>query len=374
MDFLDNEKRIFEVIPERVFKVLNEFPTQFKIAENIIKGFKLPLKKEYKNVLILGVGISSNVVYKLLEGININRLKVPILFNSKQTIPSWVTKDTLVIAISHSGDSIEVTDAVDKILKSGIKVFAVTSGGKLKNKATHNKNIELVEYKAGMESRMAVGFIYVITVYILVRSGALDICDGAKDCPLGIDWDEVEDTIYQHSRELGPDVKTYKNIAKRTAISLHQHIPIFYGSNRITETISYRLKSQICLNSNNFAHYNTIPEIIHSEISAWGMKPELRAKFIILFITDGDLNKEAKSKVEILKTLILEKGIGFEEIIIEGKNDAVKSFYGVYLADWISLYLAILNEVNPDAPKLTDLIKNRVEQNHSHTETEDSKK
>lgn len=374
MDFLDNEKKIFEVVPAKVIEELNEFPAQFKIAENIIQGTKLPLKKEYKNVLILGVGISSNVAYMLLEGININRLKIPIIYNSKQTIPSWATKDTLVIAISHSGNSTEIIEAVDTVIESGVKVFAITSGGKLKNKAAHNKNIELVGYKAEIGSRMAVGHIYAIIVNILIRAGAIGIYQGEKDCILGIDWDDIENTIYEHSREFGPDVKTYKNIAKRTAISFHEHIPIIYGSNRVTGAISYRLKSQICLISNNFAHNHTLPEIIHSEISAWGMKHDIRDNFIILFITDKDLNKESKSKVEILKTLLFEKRVEFEEIIIEGKNDAVKSFYGIYLADWISLYLAILNEVNPDTSKLTDLIKDRLELDDTPKEKENNKK
>lgn len=374
MDFLDNEKQIFEVVPEKVIEVLNDFPTQFKIAEDIIRDIKLSFRKEYKNVLILGVGLASTVSHKLLEGININRLKIPIILNSKQTIPSWVNKDTLVIAISHSGDTIEVADAVDNVIKSGIKVFAITGGGRLRNKASHSKNIELIQYKADIESRMAVGYIYVLTVNILIRAGAMDISSDEKDCPVGINWDEIEETIYDDSRELGPDVKTYKNIAKRTAIRLYQHIPIIYGSNRITEAIGYRLKSQICLNSNNFAHYNTIPEVLYGEISAWGMKHELREKFIILFITDKNLNKRSKTKVEILKTLLLERGVEFEEIIIDGKNDAIKGFCGIYLADWISLYLAILNEVKPDAPKLTDLMIDRLEQNESPEEKEESKK
>jgi len=370
LDLLDNEKKIFEVVPEKVIEVLNGFPSQFRIAEDIISGIKLSFKKEYKNVLIIGMGLSSTVVHKLIEGININMLKIPVILNSKQTIPSWVNKDTLVIAISHSGDTIEIADAVDNITKSGIKVYAITSGGRLRNKAAHSKNIELIHYKADIESRMAVGYIYVLTVDLLIRAGAIDICSDEKECPLGINWDDIEETIYDDSRELGPDIKTYKNTAKRIAIRLHEHIPIIYGSNRITETIGYTLKSQICLNSNNFAHYNTIPEVLYGEISAWEMKHDLREKFIILFLTDRDLYKSSKTKVEILKTLLLEKGVEFEEIMIEGKNDAIKGFRGMYLADWISLYLAILNEVKPDAPKLTDHMIERLEQNNAAREAE----
>ena len=94
----------------------------------------------------------------------------------------------------------------------------------------------------------------------------------------------------------------------------------------------------------------------------------------MLFITDIDLIKESKTQVETLKTIFLERSIEFEEIMIDGKNDAIKSFGGIYLADWISIYLALLNGVDPDSPKLTDLMKNKLEQNEMNQEEEDNKK
>ena len=112
MDLLDNEKKIFESIPEEFINTLYDFPKQFKIAEEILDKVKLPNRKEFNNILILGVGISTIVTYKLLDAININRLKKPIILCTKRKIPSWVGKDTLVIASSHSGDSLEVLEAL----------------------------------------------------------------------------------------------------------------------------------------------------------------------------------------------------------------------------------------------------------------------
>ena len=58
----------------------------------------------------------------------------------------------------------------------------------------------------------------------------------------------------------------------------------------------------------------------------------------------------------------MEKGINFEELVLDGPNDAVKSFKGIFLADWISLYLAVLNNVNPTISRLADSVKNRLEE------------
>jgi glucose/mannose-6-phosphate isomerase len=359
MDLLDNEKKILESIPEKMLKSLYDFPKQFKAAENIMRKQKLSFNKKYKNVLILGVGNSTHIAYRSIDSIQINKSNIPIILCPKPDIPSWVDKDTLIIAVSHSGDSIEVLRAVDKALSRNIKIFAITADGKLKEKATDNKNITIIDYKIDLMSRMAVGYIFVFIVNILNKAGAIDICSDRKDCLVGIDWDEVEGAISNFSRELKPDVKTNKNIAKRTAINLFNNIPIIYGSNRLTETVCYRLKNQICLNSKNFAHFNTMPEMDHGEIAAWEMKHELRNKFFVLFISDKDSRIATKSRIEILKGILIEKRIIFEEIMLEGSNDAVKVFNGILLADWISVYLAVLNAVDPTTTKLLDLMKTR---------------
>ena len=102
-----------------------------------------------------------------------------------------------------------------------------------------------------------------------------------------------------------------------------------------------------------------MPEMDHGEISAWEMRHELRNKFFVLFISDKDSRIATKSRIEILKGILMEKRIIFEEIMLEGPSDAVKVFNGILLADWISVYLAVLNAVDPTTTRLLDLMKTR---------------
>ncbi|MFA5015184.1 MAG: SIS domain-containing protein [Actinomycetota bacterium] len=371
MDLLDNEKNIRDSIPEKMIKSLYAFPGQFKAAENIMLKQKFSFNKKFKNALILGVGNSAQTAYRSIDSLQINKSNIPIILNTKPDIPSWVDKDTLVIAVSHSGDSVEVLRAVDEALDLGIGIFAITTDGKLKEKAASNKNITIIDYDIDVISRMATGYFYVFIVDILNKAGAIDICSDRKDCLLGIDWDEVESALLDFSKELAPDVKTYKNPAKRTAINFFNNIPIIYGSNRLTETVCFRLKNQICLNSKNFAHFNTMPEMDHGEIAAWGMRRELRNKFFVLFISDKDSRTATKTRIEILKGILMEKRIIFEEIMLEGPSDAVKVFNGILLADWISVYLAVLNKVDPTMTRLLDLMKTRFERVSSSSSAPD---
>jgi glucose/mannose-6-phosphate isomerase len=372
MDILDNTRKVQESIPEKMLKILYEFPRQFKIAENNLNSLKISFNKKFKNALILAMGSSPHTVHRLINSLEIDRVNIPISLCSRPTLPSWVNEDTLVVAVTHSGNSIEIIEAVDKALKAGSYIIAITTGGKLKEKALSNNNILLLEYSVDILSRMTVGCIYVYITNILIKAGAVEICGNKKEYPLGIDWTKVEEALTGLSKNLGPEIKTSENIAKRAAVNLFGKIPVIYGSSMLTGAIAYRLKSQICLNSSNFAHFNTIPELDHDEIAAWGMRRELRNNFFVFFITDKDSKEETLRRVSILKGILLEKKIRFEEILLDGENDAIKGFSGVLLSDWISVYLAVLNQVDPTSSYLLDLMKYRFERLNQAVNKSDS--
>ncbi len=361
-DILDNEKYIYNLDKGKLIDVLLDFPNQFKKAEKIIKELKIKLRDDYKNVAIFGTGNPSTTAYKLIESSDINKFKLPIIFCPTGKIPAWVNQDTLVIIISHSGDTLEVLEAFDKASEKGLEIVVITAGGKLKAKASANNKTKLIEYHAPLLPRMAIGYAYVLLVNVLTSTKSIGISGIEKDRPFGLSWDDVENELFQFTRELIPENKIYKNTAKKIAINLYDKIPIIYGMNKITGTVAYRLKTQLCTVSKIFAHYNTLPEVYHDEIVGLEMRPGLREKFFALLITDKNEPDINKKRTELLKGIFIEKDIDFEEIAIEGTNDVVKGFKGIFLADWISLYLAILNRVDPNAITLVDVIKKRLEQ------------
>jgi len=101
-DKLDNEKLIYSQSSEELIKILYDFPKQFKKAEGILRSLTLKFEKGYRNVLILGVGNPATTVYRLMESVSSNNIKVPISMSSSKELPTWIGKDTLVVAISHS--------------------------------------------------------------------------------------------------------------------------------------------------------------------------------------------------------------------------------------------------------------------------------
>lgn len=359
-EILNNSKRFLSSDVSELVNVLYEFPKQFKKAEQIIRGTQLNLKKNYSNILILGNGNPAHTAYRLLKASSENRLKVPVEICSSKMIPSWVNSKTLVIAVTHSGKTIDVINAVDEILKMDIEVIIITTGGKIREKFASSQKVQFILYAEKLLPRLAVGYAYVLLIGILSRANLITVSGIKRNGPLGLIWDDIENELFQFTRELMPEIKIENNIAKKLAINLYDTIPVLYGCNKITEAISYRFKIELNATSKMFAHFNMIPEIEHDEIVAWEMNPQLRKKFFILFIIDDNADKEILERINILKNIFLERAVSYDEIHITGQNETVKAFRGIFISIWTSIYLAILNNVNPVEINLVDDIKKRI--------------
>ena len=359
-DKLNNEKYIYSHGSDELIKILYDFPGQFKKAEHIIRNIPLRFEKKYKNILILGVGNPATTVYRLMESVSSNNIKVPISISSSKELPTWVNSETMVIAISHSGNTREILNAITEVTDRGIKVYAITTGGRLKERFSGNKYVTLIEYSEKLLPRMSIGYAYVFLTSLLASADLLSVKGFQKNGPLGDAWDDIENELLIFTRELMPEIKLNDNIAKKLAVNLYNNIPVIYGCNKITAVISYRFKTEICATSKMLAHFNRIPEINHDEIEGWEMDQELRRKFIILFIKDSNTSETMLKRIEILKGIFLEKDIKYEEVEITGENELVIAFKGLFLAIWTSLYLAVLYDVNPVSIDLVDNIKRRL--------------
>ena len=80
------------------------------------------------------------------------------------------------------------------------------------------------------------------------------------------------------------------------------------------------------------------------------------------FIVDVPVDTPRKISTGIARELIKRVPIFITPVLVimpEGSNDAIKGFSGILLADWISVYLAVMNKVDPTSSYLLDLMKSR---------------
>ncbi|NRA12105.1 MAG: SIS domain-containing protein, partial [Crocinitomicaceae bacterium] len=112
-------------------RLISEFPNNFVEAKRIASkaSFRTP-KNEIHNIVICGMGgsgIGGNMVSKWLE----NELSVPVTVVKDYNLPAFVSKNSLVIGSSYSGNTEETLGAVEEAVAKGAHIIGVTSGGEM---------------------------------------------------------------------------------------------------------------------------------------------------------------------------------------------------------------------------------------------------
>src|SRR5580658_1369363 len=157
----------------------------------------LPEGRTFSDVIVLGMG-GSGIAGDVVVAAAAAELSVPAAVSKSYALPSWVGADSLVFAVSCSGNTEETVSAATAAFERGATVVTVSSGGRL---------VELAEAHGGPvvavpatipQPRAALGAMAVPPLVILERLGLLK---GAGQ--------QVEDAVEQLARRrdqlIGPD-------------------------------------------------------------------------------------------------------------------------------------------------------------------------
>jgi glucose/mannose-6-phosphate isomerase len=111
----------------------------------------------------------------------------------------------------------------------------------------------------------------------------------------------------------------------------------------VTDVVAKRWKNQFNENSKQPAFWNSLPELLHNEVESFTLD-RLQGHIILL---RSHLDTEYTKQIELLKVIFKEKGVSFEEVWAEGMSKIAQVFSLIYLGDFVSAYLGVLNKVDP---------------------------
>ena len=138
-------------------KVIDSMPEQVREAYN--SDVSIKLKGVPDNILICGMG-GSGIAGKILQSYAENSgLKIPIFTINDYTIPPYVTKNSLFIISSYSGNTEETISCYKEATRNGHNIIVITSGGKLMEYATRDKNALIILPK-GLQPRNAIAYLF----------------------------------------------------------------------------------------------------------------------------------------------------------------------------------------------------------------------
>ena len=314
-----------------MLEVIEDFPQQCRTALELPKG--MSVSGNVDKIVVAGMG-GSAVGGDLLK-IYMHNSKVPVFVVRDYKVPNSVDENTLLFAVSYSGNTEETISAFEDAAKKKAKIVAVTSGGILEKKSK-----KIVKVPGGLQPRAALGYLFFPVLGVLVNSGIADV-----------KGNEIEEML-----DILSKTDEFKTAGERMAKKIGQRTPIVYAS-ELLGAVAYRWKTQFNENSKVAAFHHVFSEMNHNEIA--GYQNVNKKDFIAIFIRDKNDNERIKKRMDITKEIISTK-LDVEEVFTKGDSLLSRMFSGIYYGDFASYYLALANRIDPTPVTVIENLKKKL--------------
>lgn len=337
---LEFPKDYLQFDTQNLLKDYNSLTKDIKEAYNHGKLVELPeLKNPIDHIFFIGMGgsaIGGDLMRLYLEE---KEFTIPITTLRSYNIPNTVTSNSLVFAISYSGNTEETISAYRQALKKTKHVIVLSTGGHIQEVSKINRN-PFLEIPKGYQPRTAaISYLFFPVLKILERYQIIPSVEG-----------DVQRLVTELQK---PDFKT---IGVTISEKLFHTIPLIYASEKFYP-IAYRFKTQINENAKIHAFASRYSELNHNEIVGY---TNLIADYqIITFRFDED-HRRIQKRMDITKELTNKAGIATTEIKLSGDHFLTKLFSGIIIGDLAAFYLALRYKTDPSPVKIIEDLKEKM--------------
>ncbi len=362
MPKLDDPQALERCDPGGMLRVLEGFPEQCERALELGWEFPLPPElAEFDRLAVVGMG-GSGIVGDLLRRL----LPLPVTVHRGYVVnvdaPSLGR--TLVIGVSYSGNTEETLSALRGLQgqsrgqsqsqsqsqrQGEVKVLCLSSDGELERLASE-RGWPFLKIPGGLQPRAALGYLLLPLLAILARLGHF---------PAG-ELEGLAGELERAAEGLSPERPTEANRAKQLAEWLSGGVPLIWGVEGTTDVAAFRWKTQINENSKQPAFWNALPELCHNEIVGFERRGRLPGQRV-LFLTSSYDHPRNRLRQRVLKELLEEWEVPTEVVASPIEGSKLAELLGlIYLGDFVSVYLGILNGVDPTPVELIERFKRMI--------------
>jgi glucose/mannose-6-phosphate isomerase len=348
---LDNNLKAFDTAG--MYQNILALPEQIRrgvaIGQNV--DLKALRSANFQNIVLAGMGgsaIGGDLTRTLLRG----QLAIPFEIHRNYGLPSYAAPGTLLICSSYSGSTEETLAAFAEARNRKCHIFCITTGGEL-GKLAAELNVPAAIIPPGLPPRAALGFSFTPTLVVL---GRLGLCrDYSEELLDAANLLQEQNRAYQY--------ESGDNFPLAFAQSLIGKIPMIYAGADLLDTVALRFKGQICENAKQLAFCNVFPEFNHNELVGWQLPPNLGEHFKVVIFRDRDDHPQTIRRMEIVGEIL--RGKNVEVAVLEGigKTALARMLSLIHLGDFISLYLALLNKVDPTPIEVINYLKRKLTEN-----------
>jgi len=333
-----NKFDLEKIDSKKMFKIYDDWP---EIAKNAyFKAESIP-REPVKHIIFAGMGGSGTMGDFFAAILSKTNLHVNVV--KGYLLPKNVSPETLVVVTSISGNTAETISILKAAVKIGCRIIVFSSGGKMEEFCNHN-NAEFIKIEKYHSPRAS----FVNFLYSILRT---------LEPIFPIKKEEVENSIKElkiTKKNICSDNLELNNQSLDLAMSLKE-IPLIYYPGGF-EAAAIRFKCSLQENAKIHAIVEDVVEASHNGITSWEIKSNVQP----ILLQGKDDYEKTKERWTIFEEYFNENRIKFKKITsIEG--DIISKLVNlIYILDYASIYLAIINKMDPTPVNSIDYIKKRL--------------
>jgi glucose/mannose-6-phosphate isomerase len=349
---LDSWALFHGIDPDDMLGRIAELPQQCRDAWANVQNLELPPEyRQVNKIVVLGMG-GSAIGGDLLRALAEPECALPIVINRDYTVPAFVDAETLVIASSYSGNTEETLAAFEEASKRGAALLAITTGGKLAQRA-QELEVPLLTFSYKSQPRAALGYSLVSLIGIVQKFGFI----GDKTT----DLEEAAVVMEALQEEIGETAPLAQNPAKKLAKRLYGHLPVVYGAGYLAE-VAHRWKTQFNENSKAWGFFEQLPELNHNAVLGYQFPPDLAEKVVVVMLTSFLDHLRNKVRFQVTQEILAKQGVACEVVSAYGQSPLAQMLSAIHFGDYVSYYLALLYQVDPSPVPVINYLKERLAQ------------
>jgi len=325
--------------PKGMYKIYDKWP---QIARESFESNQDSVDfNNFNHIVFAGMG-GSGAIGDMFSSL-LSKTKIHVNVVKGYLLPQTVDFNTLIVAVSVSGNTAETLSVLDSANRQGSKIIAFSSGGKMQDYCTKNK-IEhriVTQYHSARASFTS----YLYTILNVLHS----IFD--------INKQDINDSINELE-------KLYKSISSTNltmdnpSLDLAKWIsgiPVIYYPFGL-QGAAIRFKNSLQENAKIHAMVEDVIEACHNGVVSWEKQSDVQP----ILIQGQDDYIKTKERWKILKEYFEINKIECREVFSVKGSIISKLINLIYFLDYSTIYLAAKSGIDPSPIRSIDFIKNKL--------------
>ena len=329
---------------------IDAIPDHIEAALDRLAGDPWPAIAPPSLLAVGGLG-GSAIAADLTAALWSDRLPRPMLVVRDYHWPACVDRSALALLCSYSGDTEETLALYREAGVRGVPRIALTTGGALAAACTRD-HVTFRTVPGGSPPRAALFSAWVPLTGAVAALGWID--DPAEA------WRDTARHLRSRAAVLGTRVAAAVNPAKQLAAALQGRFVLVYSASERVGPVALRWRQQLNENAKMLGHSAVVPELNHNEIVGWERSGPLHRHAAIVVLSDEEDDPAVARRLAITVEIAARQGAAVHHVASNGPGRLARLASLVQFGDYLSLYLALRDGVDPTPIPSIDELKRRL--------------